>query len=208
MTAEAGEPWAVAAWAGFQDSAQKEPKGVSIRDLGQCCGVERAGAGAGAWGQGVVAAGTEVSVLPPEIWAASLENLSALGLGLSCEVAWVGSGHCGWEMHRFVPPGALAVATAALPRPHPRPCRLSLSADPFPEARLAQISHQAVVWSEQGGVVRFICAGERGEVAATSAGVSPASLSTSQQARTLASRVLASPARLSFPAAKGAVSSA
>ncbi|EPY78678.1 hypothetical protein CB1_001028004 [Camelus ferus] len=70
-------------------------------DLGQGCGVEQAGAG----GQGVVAAGTEVSVLPPEIWAASLEDLSALGLGLSCEVAWAESGHCGWEMHCCVLPG-------------------------------------------------------------------------------------------------------
>ena len=61
--------------------------------LMQGCIVEGAGAGTGGWG--ILAAGTEVAALPPEIWAASLavfsQDLSVPDLALSCGVEWAES---------------------------------------------------------------------------------------------------------------------
>ena len=45
---------------------------VFVSDLVQGCGVEQAGVG----GQGIVAAGIEVAVVPPGTWAASVVDLS------------------------------------------------------------------------------------------------------------------------------------
>ena len=48
-----------------------------------------------------MAAGTEVAVLPPGIWAASVANFSqdasAPDLALSCGVEWAEPGLSGWE---------------------------------------------------------------------------------------------------------------
>ena len=73
-------------------------------------------AGPGGWG--VVAAGTEVAALPPEIWAASVadltQDLSAPDLVLS------------WKTNHCVLLSMLTMAIAAPTGPHPRPSGLFL----------------------------------------------------------------------------------
>ena len=68
----------------------------------QGCGVEQAGAG----GRGIVAAGIEMAVLPPTIWAASVadlpQDLPAPHLVLSCGAEWVDLECSCCETHRCV----------------------------------------------------------------------------------------------------------
>ena len=55
----------------------------------------------GLQGRGVVAAGTEVALIPPEIWAASVavfsQDLSVPDPVLNCSVEWLEAGGSGWD---------------------------------------------------------------------------------------------------------------
>ena len=82
-----------------------------------------------AGGQGIVAAGTQVAVQLPDIWAASeavfSHDLSVPDLALSCGVECAEAGRSHWEMNHCILLNILTIATTVLPRSQLRPPRLS-----------------------------------------------------------------------------------